>query len=304
MGFGERIELWALEIENADAAVLQQQRNHELRPRIVHHLDVARVDGHVGDVDRLLVQRRVADQTGSDLHARHAHFVAVPDRDLHFELQRVFIDEQDAERPVVDDTPREVCDSRKKLIEVQNRRELARDSSERLERRRVLSFLLEQPRVLDGHRDVCAELAEDRLVGFGELAGGVRQQIERADHAALAAQRHDELRPRSRDRLDVARLGVHVVDQQRTAFLHGGADQTMADFHAERARDIFRITDRIGDRQLVTPCVEQVHGECRKFREPRDELRDLRKQIVEVENRSHFAPERKERGQRLAGVGG
>ena len=48
-----------------------------------------------------------------------------------------------------------------------------RDLGQRLERARVLALVLEEPRVLDRDRDVRAELAQQRLVGLGELPRGV-----------------------------------------------------------------------------------------------------------------------------------
>ena len=92
--------------------------------------------------------------------------------------------------------------------------------------------LLEEPRVLDRDGDVGAELPQHRLVGLGELPGRVAEQVERADHAALAAQRHDELGVRAGHRLDVPRIGVHVVDENRLAFGDRRADQPVAHLHA------------------------------------------------------------------------
>ena len=89
----------------------------------------------------------------------------------------------------------------------------------------------------------------------------VAQQVERADDAALAPQRHDELGVRARHRLDVARIGVHVVDEDRLPFGDRGADQALPDLHAQRPRDVVRIADRVRDRQLVALRVEQVDGE-------------------------------------------
>ena len=60
-----------------------------------------------------------------------------------------------------------------------------------------------------------AELTQDHRVGLGELIGRVAEHVERADDAALAAERHDELGVRTRHGLDVARIVVHVVHQHR-----------------------------------------------------------------------------------------
>ena len=114
--------------------------------------------------------------------------------------------------------------------------------------------MLEQPRVLDRDRDVRAELPQHRFVHLGELADGVAEQVERADDASLAPQRHDELGVRPRDGFDVPRIGVDVVDEQRLAGRDRGADQPLADVQPQRARDFRGIADRIRDRQLVAFC--------------------------------------------------
>ena len=48
--------------------------------------------------------------------------------------------------------------------------EFAGDVRQRLERAGVVALLLEQPRVLERHRHVRAELAENHFVDFRELA--------------------------------------------------------------------------------------------------------------------------------------
>ena len=53
----------------------------------------------------------------------------------------------------------------KQLVEVQDRRDLAADLGERLERLGVAAAPLEQPRIDQRDRDVRGELAQDRDVG-------------------------------------------------------------------------------------------------------------------------------------------
>ena len=77
-------------------------------------------------------------------------------RELDLELV-VVVEEQDAERPVVDDALGELRDAREELIEVQNGRDLAPDLGERFERLGVVAALLEEPRVDDRDRDVRGE---------------------------------------------------------------------------------------------------------------------------------------------------
>jgi hypothetical protein len=55
------------------------------------------------------------------------------------------------------------------LVEIQNRTELRADLREGLEGAGVLALVFEQPRVLDRHGDVRAELAEQHLVDVSEL---------------------------------------------------------------------------------------------------------------------------------------
>ncbi len=273
------VRISALEVEHADAAILEQQRNHQLRPRIVHDFDISIVAGDVRYQHRLLVQRRVADQAVTDLDARDHDLVAVPNGDLHLQLLRLFVEQQDAEGAVINDAAREIGDPREQLLEVQNRAELARDVRQRLEGSGVLPLVLEQARVLDRDRHVRAELAQNAFVGFRELAGGVAQKIQRTDDASLAAERNDQLRVRSRNGFDVPRVGVDVVDQDRLPLGDRGAHE-----QPEGPRHLFRVADRIGHAQLLQPRIEQVDRKRLKLRQPRDQLRNLAQQLVEIED--------------------
>ncbi len=167
---------------------------------------------------------------------------------------------------------------------------------------RVLALVLEQPRVLDRDGDVRAELPQQRLVGLGELPRRVAEQVQRADDASLAAERHDELRPRSGHRLHVPRIGVDVVDENRLAFGDGGADQPVPDLQPQPPHDIVRIADGVGDRQLLAARIEQVDGERLELGDARDELRNLVQQLVEIEDGGDLAPQLEERDDELADV--
>ena len=59
-------------------------------------------------------------------------------------------------------------------VEIENRRHLAADLGQRLERVDVLALRLEEARVLDRDGDVRGELAQQRLVLAGERAGPSR----------------------------------------------------------------------------------------------------------------------------------
>ena len=69
------------------------------------------------------------------------------------------------------------------------------------------------------------------------------------------------------------------------------------DLHAERAAHVLRVADRVGDAQVAAPLVEQVDRERVERRQPRDELRDLLEQLVEVEDGRDFPTELEERQQ-------
>ena len=151
--------------------------------------------------------------------------------------------------------------------------------------RRVLALALEEPGVLDRHRHVRAELPQHRLVDLGELPGGVAEKVQRADHPPLAAERHHQLRVRAGHGFDVARIRVHVVDEEGLPRRHRGAHQAMPDLHPKRPGDVLRIADRVRDGQLVALRIQQIDGKRLKLREPRDQLRNLVEQFVEVEDR-------------------
>jgi hypothetical protein len=148
---------------------------------------------------------------------------------------------------------------------------------------------------------VGAELPQHHLVDVGELSDRVGQQIQRTDDATLAPQRHDELRARSRHRFDVTGIGPDVVDQNRLALGDGGAHQAVPDLQTQVAGRVFGIAHRVGDAQLVALRVEQVHREGLELGEPRDQLRNLLQQLVEVEHRGDLPPEREQRRQLLGG---
>jgi hypothetical protein len=250
----------------------------------------------------VFVERRISNQPAADLHARYDDFVAVPNGHLHLELLRLVVHQQDPEGAVVDDAAREVCDTRQQLVELQDCTELARDVGQCLKRRRVLARALEQPRVLDRDGHVRAELSRDHLVGFGEVSRRVAEEIEGADDAPLAAQGHHELRAGAGNRLDIARIRLQVVDHQRPACSDRRADQALPDSQAQRALGTVRIADRVGHRELVALRIEQVYGKGLKSRQPREQLRNLLQQLVEVEHRRHFSTQLEERNDDLANV--
>ena len=231
------------------------------------------------------------------LHLRQVQLVAISDGELHLELARRLVQQQDPERPIVDQPAHEDGDPLEQLVEIQDRRYLLANLRQRLERRRILALAIEQPRVLERHRHVRAELPQDRFVSFGELARLRAEEVQGADDALLPPQRHHQLGPCARHRVDVTRIAGHVADAHRFSPRDRGADDALANLHPERAAGLLRVSDRVGDAQVAAFVVQQIHGEGVKLGEPGDELRDLLEQLVEVQHRRHFPPQLEQREQ-------
>ncbi len=247
------------------------------------------------------MQGSVAGQAETNLDARHRGLFAVAHRHLHLEFVRVFVDQQDAERAVVDDAAREVGDARQQLVEIQNGRELAPDFRQCLERAGVLALVFEEARVLDGHRDVRPELAHDELVDLGELTGAVTEQVECTKHAPLAAQRHHQFGLRPGDCFDVPRIARHVIDDDRLAFEDRGAHKPVSKLQSKVVRG-FRVPHGIRQHQFARFFIEQVRGKRLEVGQPRDEHRDLVQQLVKVQHGRNFAAQLEEREHDLAEV--
>ena len=107
------------------------------------------------------MQRRVADEAFAERDLRQRDLLAVLHGDFHLELVGRLVQQQDAERAVVDDASRELRDARQQLVEIEHRRDFAADLGQRLERLGVLPLALEQPRVDERRRDVRRELPQD-----------------------------------------------------------------------------------------------------------------------------------------------
>src|SRR6185369_6136835 len=61
----------------------------------------------------------------------------------------------------------------------------------------------------------CAPNWRSIASSLSELARRVAQEIERADHLAFPPERDDQLRPGARHSLQVSRIGLNVVDENR-----------------------------------------------------------------------------------------
>ena len=92
MLLGERAELRTLEVEHADAAILDQHRDDKLGPGIGHQAEVARVLRHVRHEDGLLVLRRPPHEPLSELDVFRRDVLAVPSGKLHVQLLRRLVD--------------------------------------------------------------------------------------------------------------------------------------------------------------------------------------------------------------------
>ena len=244
----------------------------------------------------------MADQPLAQLQVREARVVAVPDGELLLEQSAALVEQEDAEGAIRHDLVHQRGDALEQLLEIEDRGHLPADLRQRLERLDVRLLPLEEPRVLDGHRDVRAELAQHRLVARRELPDVLAVQVERPDDPFLAPQRHGNLRPHVGHRPDVPRVGQHVVDHQRPAFGHHGAHDALADRQPERPLDIVGVADGVGDAQILALLVEQPHGKGLEGRQARDELGNLLEQLVEVENRGDLATQLEQGDEQLGGI--
>ena len=158
----ERVDLGTLQVEDADATVLHEQRDHQLRSHVVHDLDVARVLRDVRHQHRFLVSGRVPDQPSSQPHLRERGPFAVPHGELHLEIAGLLVEEHDPERAVVHQAADERGETGEQFVEVEDRGHLAADLGQRFERLAVLALALEETGVLDRHRHRRRELPEQR----------------------------------------------------------------------------------------------------------------------------------------------
>ena len=113
------------------------------------------------------MERRIADEPFSEADARHFDFLAVLQRQLHLELATLLVQQQDAERAIVDDALGQLRDAGEQLVELEHRCDVAADLGERLECFGIARAAIEQPRVDERDRHMRAELPHDRDVVAG-----------------------------------------------------------------------------------------------------------------------------------------
>ena len=97
------------------------------------------------------------------------------------------------------------------------------------------------------------------------------------------------------------RIHLHVVDEERPAFGDGGADDALADAQAEVLLDVLGVADGVGDVQVLVFLVQQPDRERLERREPRDELRHLLEQLVQIQDRRDLAAQLEQGDEELCG---
>ena len=222
--------------------------------------------------------------------ARDHDSLAALHGDLDLELGALLVHQPEAER-AVDDHARIACAIRREqLVEVEHRRDVAPDLGQRLERVGVAPHLLEQLRVDDADGDVRRELAQQLHVGGRELVLAMAENVERADRPLLVQQRDDELGRHAGHDGHITRVGRHVVHEQRHLARDRRAHQALARLEPHRRRR-FRVPDRVGDAQIRPAVLAQIDGEGVELDQPRDQFRDLREKLGDVEDAGNLPAE-------------
>ena len=218
----EGVELGTLEIDDADAAVLDEHRDRELRAHVGDDLDIARILRHIGDEHRLAMERGVADEALAELDARQIAPLAELERELDLELAGL-VEQQDAERPVVDQPLGELGDAGEELIEVEDRRHFLPISAS-VSSASASCRLCSKRRALTIATATCAATCRSSgNVVRREVILVAAEEIEGANRLRLVDERHDDLGRHAGDELDVARIGLEIVDDEGLLAGNGGA---------------------------------------------------------------------------------
>ena len=122
----------------------------------------------------------------------NAELFAVLHRHLHLELVRGLVQEQNPERPVIDDSLGQLRYAREQLIEIEHGRDFPADFSQQLECFRVEALLLEQARIDERGRDMGRELPQDVGVALRIRVAHPAQNVQRANRLLLVDQRHGD----------------------------------------------------------------------------------------------------------------
>ena len=193
----------------------------------------------------------VAEQPLAHPHGRGIRCVAVADRHLELDHLGGVVHQGDAEGAVVDHALGQVGDAGEQLLEIEDRAHLAAGLGQRLHSLGVVLLRGEEAGVGQRLGDGGGEHAQDLLVVGIEGVEVVAEQVERAQHLPLVAQRHDQRRQGARRHRDVARIGAHVVHQDGVPLGHRGADHALARREPHRLRRILGIALGVGDTQLL-----------------------------------------------------
>ena len=111
------------------------------------------------------MQRRISDDAFTEPDARHIALLAEMDGQLDLELE-VVVEDEDPERPVVDDPLGQLRDARKQLIEIEDGRDFPSDLRQRFERFCVEPALFVELGVDERDGDVRRNLAQRSAVSL------------------------------------------------------------------------------------------------------------------------------------------
>ena len=125
------------------------------------------------------------------------------------------------------------------------------------------------------------------------------QKVECPDHLSLPAHGDRQLRQHVAQPSTVPGFLPDVVHQDGTPFLDGSPDDTFSDLQPAGGRNALRIPDRVRDLEFLSNVVEQIHRERTERGQPRDQLRNFRQELIEIENGRDLAPQFEQGGEQL-----
>ena len=148
------------------------------------------------------------------------------------------------------------------FVEVEYLRHFTRDFGERLERVRVIAFLLEHARVRERLRDVDPELRQNLFVAVS-LNAPILSLSRLSAPITLLLRRSGTT---SCDNMFRTARGTAAPGECRSpgwpSLFHRGADDALANLEAKSLRDADRVTIRVCDAQRLLLLVEQIDREA------------------------------------------
>ena len=165
---------------------------------------------------------------------------------------------------------------------------------------------LVEARVLDGDGDLRGHRGEGADVLFVEESSAGVFEIEHADDAFLIEERNDEFRARLRVHGEIALVLADVGNVDGTPLADGCTDKAAGDGDAAHGRLGIAEAPCVTRDQRLAFFVEQHDGEHLVIDEAAEELADLRKQRIEIEDGCELSGDFVEDGEgfRLAGDAG